>query len=142
MEGYPFVHREHVRFHDLDGMAHVNNAVFSTYLEEARLAWFGDADRSRLRTCILARTEIDFRSPVQIGEVVEIGVRPARVGTKSFDLEYELRADGRVVAAGEERPRRYDYERAESSLDPRRWRRRLTAMSTFERTSSTTACAC
>ena len=41
MEGYPFVHREHVRFRDLDGMAHVNNAVFSTYLEEARLAWFG-----------------------------------------------------------------------------------------------------
>ena len=47
---------------------------------------------------ILARTEIDFRSPVQIGEIVEIGVRPARIGTKSFELEYELRADGRVVA--------------------------------------------
>ena len=25
MDGYSFVHREHVRFRDLDGMAHVNN---------------------------------------------------------------------------------------------------------------------
>ena len=47
MDGYPFVHREHERFRDLDGMAHVNNAVFSTYLEQARLAWFGEADPHR-----------------------------------------------------------------------------------------------
>ena len=25
---------------------------------------------------------------------IEIGVRPARIGTKSFELEYELQADG------------------------------------------------
>ena len=36
------MHRETVRFRDLDGMGHVNNAVFSTYLEQARLAWFGE----------------------------------------------------------------------------------------------------
>ena len=29
-----------MRFSDLDGMGHVNNAVFLTYLEQARLAWF------------------------------------------------------------------------------------------------------
>jgi len=38
MEEFPFVHRETVRFSDLDGMGHVNNAVYSTYLEQARLA--------------------------------------------------------------------------------------------------------
>ena len=48
MEGFPFVHRETVRFRDLDGMGHVNNAVFSTYLEQARLAWFGSDDRMPL----------------------------------------------------------------------------------------------
>jgi acyl-CoA thioester hydrolase len=125
MDGYAFVHREHVRFHDLDGMAHVNNAVFSTYLEEARLAWFGDIDPQPLADVILARTEIDFRSPVQSGEIVEIGVRPSRVGTKSFELEYELRADGRVVASAKSVLVGYDYERAESVPIPERWRRRL-----------------
>ena len=28
MDGYPFVHRERVRFRDLDAMGHVNNAVY------------------------------------------------------------------------------------------------------------------
>src|SRR5437763_5599096 len=102
MDGFAFVHRETVRFRDLDGMGHVNNAVYSTYLEQARLAWFsrtplGEADEMPLRDVILARTEIDFRSPLRLGEVVEVGVRPARVGAKSSELEYELRAGGRVV---------------------------------------------
>jgi acyl-CoA thioester hydrolase len=126
MDGYPFVHREPVRFRDLDGMAHVNNAVFSTYLEQARLAWFGDTDPRPLEDVILARTEIDFRSPVHLGEVVEIGVRPARVGTKSFELEYELQADGRLVASAKSVLVGYDYERAQSMPIPERWRRRLT----------------
>lgn len=126
MDGYPFVHREPVRFRDLDGMAHVNNAVFSTYLEQARLAWFGDTDPQPLEDVILARTEIDFRSPVRLGEVVEIGVRPARIGTKSFELEYELQADGRLVASAKSVLVGYDYERAQSMPIPERWRRRLT----------------
>jgi acyl-CoA thioester hydrolase len=126
MDGYSFVHREHVRFRDLDGMAHVNNAVFSTCLEQARLAWFGDADPQPLEDVILARTEIDFRSPVRLGEVVEIGVRPARIGTKSFELEYELQADGRLVASAKSVLVGYDYERAQSMPIPERWRRRLT----------------
>jgi acyl-CoA thioester hydrolase len=126
MEGYPFVHREPVRFRDLDGMAHVNNAVFLTYLEQARLAWFGEAEVQPLHDVILARTEIDFRSPVRQGEVVEIGVRSSRVGTKSFELEYELQAGGRVVAEAKSVLVGYDYEQAKSTAIPERWRRRLT----------------
>ena len=125
MEGYPFVHRETVRFRDLDGMGHVNNAVFSTYLEQARLAWFGVEDEHALRDVILARTEIDFRSPVQAGETVEVGVRPSRLGAKSFELEYALRAGGRLVAEAKSVLVGYDYERGESRAIPDRWRRRL-----------------
>jgi acyl-CoA thioester hydrolase len=125
MDGFPFVHRENVRFRDLDGMGHVNNAVFSTYLEQARLGWFGEADELPLSDVILARTEIDFRSPLQLGDVVEIGVRPARLGTKSFELEYELRAGRRLVAEAKSVLVGYDYERGESAAIPDRWRRRL-----------------
>ncbi len=128
MQGFPFVHVETVRFSDLDGFGHVNNAVYSTYLEQARLAWFGeDADEMPLRDVILARTEIDFRSPVRFGEEVEIGVRPARIGTKSFELEYELRSDGRLVAEARSVLVGYDYARGESVEVPERWRRRLEA---------------
>jgi Predicted thioesterase len=125
MEGFPFVHRETVRFSDLDGMGHVNNAVYSTYLEQARLAWFGTDNELPLTDVILARTEIDFRSPLQYGETVEIGVRPSRLGTKSFELEHELRVDGRVVAEAKCVLVGYDYERAQTAPIPERWRRRL-----------------
>jgi acyl-CoA thioester hydrolase len=126
MEGFPFVHRETVRFRDLDGMGHVNNAVFSTYLEQARLAWFGTDEHMPLEDVILAHTEIDFRSPLELGAPVEIGVRPSRVGNKSFELEYELRCEGRLVAEAKSVLVGYDYERGESAAIPERWRKRLT----------------
>ena len=127
VENFPFVHRETVRFRDLDGMGHVNNAVYSTYLEQARLAWFGKDERMPLEDVILARTEIDFRSPLSVGEVVEVGVRPSRLGTKSFELEYELRADGRLVAEARSVLVGYDYEQGQSAEIPARWRERLSA---------------
>ena len=128
MEGFPYVHEEIVRFSDVDGFGHVNNAVFSTYLEQARLAWFGryaPDEPMPLRDVILARTEIDFRSPLVFGETVEIGVRPSRVGTKSFELEYELRAGERLVAEARSVLVGYDYDARRSVEVPERWRRRL-----------------
>ena len=128
MEGFPFVHEEVVRFSDLDGFGHVNNAVFSTYLEQARLAWFDrydDEEPMPLRDVILARTEIDFRSPLVFGETVAIGVRPSRLGTKSFELEYELRASGRLVAEARSVLVGYHYDSGRSVEVPERWRRRL-----------------
>ncbi len=122
------MHEENVRFSDIDGFGHVNNAVFSTYLEQARLAWFGRYaldEPMPLRDVILARTEIDFRSPLVFGETVAIAVRPSRVGTKSFELEYELRAGDRLVAEAKSVLVGYDYDVAQSVEVPERWRRRL-----------------
>jgi acyl-CoA thioester hydrolase len=101
---YPYVHRERVRFRDCDAMGHVNNAVFSTYLEEARIGVLGG-----LGDFILARVEIDFRSELRSGEDVEVRSRCSRVGTKSFDLEHEIVADGRVVAEAKSVLVSYDY---------------------------------
>lgn len=130
MESFPFVHSETVRFSDLDGFGHVNNAVFSMYLEAARLAWFGRyaADEPMpLRDVILARTEIDFRSQVVFGETVAIGVRPSRVGTKSFEFEFELRAGDRLAAEAKSVLVGYDYDSERSVEVPERWRLRLQA---------------
>ena len=117
-----------MRFSELDGMGHVNNAVFLTYLEQARLRWFGrsaDDEPMPLRDVILARTEIDFRSPLVFGETVSIGVRPSRLGTKSFELEYELRVGERLVAEAKSVIVGFDYEAGRSTEVPERWRQRL-----------------
>ena len=120
MPEYPYVHRERVRFRDCDAMGHVNNAVFSTYLEEARIGVLGG-----LGAFILARVEIDFRSELRNGEEVEVRSRCSRIGTKSFDLEHEITADGRVVAEAKSVLVSYDYGRAESVPVPDDLRERL-----------------
>jgi acyl-CoA thioester hydrolase len=117
---WPHVHRERVRFRDCDAMGHVNNAVYSTYLEEARIGVLGG-----LTEFILARVEIDFRAELRMGEEVEVRTRCPRVGTKSFDLEHVIAAGDRVVAEARSVLVSYDYEKGESVPVPDDLRRRL-----------------
>ena len=121
-----FVHRETVRFRDLDSMGHVNNAVFLTYMEQARIGFlFGRG--ATTESIIVARVEIDYREPVRLDDTVEIAVRCDRLGTKSFDLAYELRVDDRVVAEARSVQVFYDYDRREAAELPADWRQALTA---------------
>jgi acyl-CoA thioester hydrolase len=124
VDGFPFVYRDTVRFRDLDGMGHVNNAVFLTYMESARIAFLSSlgAGNNPQKSLILARAEADFRSPISFGEEVEVGVKTSRVGTKSFELVYEVRADGRLAAEGKSVLVGYDYERGASVEIPAEWR--------------------
>jgi acyl-CoA thioester hydrolase len=122
---FPYVHRDRVRFRDCDAMGHVNNAVFSTYLEESRIGVLGD-----LIAFILARVEIDFRSELRMGEEVEVRTRCSRIGTKSFDLEHVISASGgRVVAEAKSVLVSYDYEGSVSMPVPGELRELLNAAS-------------
>jgi acyl-CoA thioester hydrolase len=114
---FPFTYRDAVRFADADAFGHVNNAVYLTYLEDARNAWLRELGLVRTRediAMILARVEIDYRDQLELGEAVDVAVRCARIGTKSFDLEYELRAGGRLVAEAKTVIVCFDYERGET----------------------------
>jgi acyl-CoA thioester hydrolase len=108
-DDWPHVRRERVRFRDCDSMGHVNNAVYSTFLEEARIDVLGG-----LADFILARVEIDFRSELRAGEEIEVRTRCSRIGTKSLDLEHEIHADGRLAAEARSVLVGYDYERGQS----------------------------
>ncbi len=111
-------------------MGHVNNAVFLTYIESARtefLIELGLARGIEELPIIVARVEIDFRAPVRFGDTVEIGVRAARFGEKSFDLEYELRAGGRLAAEAKSVCVGYDYAARETVALPAEWRERMAA---------------
>jgi acyl-CoA thioester hydrolase len=121
-----FVHRETVRFRDLDSMGHVNNAVFLTYMEQARIGFlFGRG--ATTDSLIVARVEIDYRKPVRLGDTVEVAVCCDRLGTKSFDLAYELRVGDRIVAEARSVQVFYDYDRREAAELPADWRQALTA---------------
>jgi acyl-CoA thioester hydrolase len=131
MAGPGITHVEQVRFRDLDPMGHVNNAVFLTYIEQARvtfLAEVGAATGLEDMNIIVAHVEIDFKAPVRLGQEVEISVRATRFGTKSFDLDYELRVDGDTVAEAKSVQVAYDYGRREAVPLPNDWREKLTAV--------------
>jgi acyl-CoA thioester hydrolase len=124
-------HVEQVRFRDLDPMGHVNNAVFLTYLEQARIAFFEQQGLSvelADMNLVVARVEIDFRAPVRLGREVEIAVRAGRFGTKSFDFEYELTVDGEIVAEAKSVQVAYDYGRGEAVAIPADWREKLSGV--------------
>src|SRR5439155_6600095 len=116
---------------DLDPMGHVNNAVFLTYVESARIAFLqgiGAAQGIADMSIIVARIEIDFRAPVRLDDEIEISVRASRFGTKSFDLDYELRVGGEIVASAKSVCVGYDYDRGETIAIPEDWREKLTAV--------------
>jgi acyl-CoA thioester hydrolase len=131
MEGYRFVLRREVEFRDIDAADHVNNAVYLTYLETARIRYLleilGDEFAYQL-SLILASVELDFRSPAHFPEILEIGTRVPRIGTKSFDMEHEIRGgDGRLILEASSVIVAYDYEANASMAVPADWRARLDA---------------
>jgi len=118
-----FGHRTSVeiRFADTDAMGHVNNAVYLTFVEAARVGWWMamtgeplERAGGRSQGLILAEAEIAFRSPLFFGETVVVETRASRFGRTSLGVEHRLtaaRPDGpvRLVAICRTVVVRYDY---------------------------------
>ena len=112
-----FSHRLEVRFRDCDAMGHTNNAVYLTYLEQARFAhwrslWgFGTPQLPPgLPGVILARVECDYKRPTKYGDTLEIRLTVAEIGRTSFRYEYEIVDDQeRTVLTAKTVQVMYDY---------------------------------
>jgi acyl-CoA thioester hydrolase len=90
-----------VRFRDLDSLGHVNNAVYLTYLEVARIGYWKALQFEPVRpSMLLARVEIDYVKPVLLDDQVEVAVRVSEMGTKSFVMAFEILANGTAAAKG------------------------------------------
>ncbi|MGA0121742.1 MAG: acyl-CoA thioesterase [Gaiellales bacterium] len=93
-----------IRWRDLDGFNHVNNAVFLSYLEEGRDAWLANAlgqGITQMTEFVVRHIAIDFISQLtQEDGAVEVTVEVERVGTSSIALRETVtaRSDGRVAA--------------------------------------------
>ena len=111
-----------VRFADTDAMGHVNNAVYLTYCEMARIRYWTDvtgepvsAGHEGAESLILAEARITYRAPVFHSETVTVETRATHIGRSSFTLEHRLTACGpggspRLVATSDSVMVRYDYE--------------------------------
>ncbi|HEY7410800.1 MAG TPA: thioesterase family protein [Vicinamibacteria bacterium] len=126
---FRFVHPVEVRFRDLDAIGHVNNAVYLTYLESARLAWWRQVSGRERYDMMLARAEVDYRSPVVFGESLAVGVRCASIKRSSFVLELEVREreTGRLVAEARKVCVHFDHGAGRSAPLPADLRARFRA---------------
>jgi acyl-CoA thioester hydrolase len=110
-----------VRFSDCDPLGHVNNAVYLTYLEQARIVLWRQQigswsqlkeDGSRGEGFILARAEVDFRAQARDGDELEVRLALAGFGRTSAVYEYEV-VDvhtGVVVAQAKTVQAWFDYD--------------------------------
>lgn len=119
MSGFRFRLQLQTRFRDCDMFGHVNNAVYFTYMEEARWAYWreltGDSPLGTLPGLILARAECDFLRPVRAGERLDIWLATTKIGRSSFSLDCEMVDErGAAVAKGKAVLVTYDYASAKA----------------------------
>ena len=121
-----------VRWRDLDPMGHVNNAVYFTYLEQARVHYLHELDVVPRDPAgigfILAEASCQFKSPLQLGERVTIHTRVSQLHNSSFVFEYRGEGeDGRLIATARTVQVCYDYRAQRPIPIPDEWRESIVA---------------
>ncbi|MFQ5946290.1 MAG: acyl-CoA thioesterase [Anaerolineae bacterium] len=113
---YRFSTHVSVRFRDIDVLGHVNNAVYFSYMEQARVRYaqevgIGPAELGNFQF-ILAEESCRFVRPVRHGEDLLVRVRATEVRRSSFVLEYliEVEEPGELAALGRTVQVWYDYQ--------------------------------
>jgi acyl-CoA thioester hydrolase len=94
-----FDYQVSVRWRDVDGLGHVNHAVFLTYLEEARDAFYVQA-LGRDPHYVVARVEIDLHAEILYSDrQLRVRIEVERVGTTSLTTRETILTLPGVTAA-------------------------------------------
>lgn len=101
LDDFPIRSFDKLRYADMDRQGHVNNAVFSTFLETGRteLLYTGEPPLAGPGSAfVLARLLLEFRAEVHWPGEVAIGTRVRDIGRSSIKLEQVIFQNGRGVA--------------------------------------------
>jgi acyl-CoA thioester hydrolase len=93
-----------LRWRDLDAFNHVNNANFMTYIEEARIRWFGSACDDWFTDAhgpLLAAVQMNYRLPIPYPAEIAVELFSEKIGNTSLTLGHRIvGADGALYADG------------------------------------------
>ncbi|PWH87072.1 acyl-CoA thioesterase [Brumimicrobium oceani] len=108
-----------VRFADCDMMGHVNNAVYLSYFEQARMHHFGQLvgaewDYKKQGT-LLVKNEVTYLKPIFLHDFPEISLHLIEIGEKSFTFGYKVTVEGEVRTTGSSKLVCFDF-RTNSSV--------------------------
>lgn len=115
-----------IRFADIDAMGHVNNAVYFSYFEQARMAYF----KERVARIwdwnedgiIVARNEIDYVFPVLLNDRMVIRLWVNHVGNKSFSVCYRVVVGERLCATGKSVLVCFNHKNKATQVLPEAWK--------------------
>jgi acyl-CoA thioester hydrolase len=121
-----------VRWRDLDLMGHVNNAVYFSYLEHARIRYLHELDivpdDPFAIGIILVEASCQFKSPLALNERVTIYARVSELRNSSFTFEYQMKGEnGQLAATARSVQVCYDYKTQRAIPIPDMWRETITA---------------
>lgn len=93
-----------VRYADLDAMEHVNNSIYLSYFEYARVYYFaqllGKNWDWKENGILLATNEVTYIKPILLSHVPEVTIYCQKIGNKSFTLGYEIEVNGEMYSTG------------------------------------------
>jgi acyl-CoA thioester hydrolase len=82
-----------VRWGDMDAFNHVNNSVYATYLEEARLRWFNTIQgpwANEQMGPVVASMRIEYRQPIEWPNEVQLDLYCDRAGRSSVSIPFRI----------------------------------------------------
>lgn len=90
-EIYAHLEKYQSRWGDMDGLRHLNHAVYLTLMETARVDFYASVGLSISKwnaeqSSILVSMQVDYFQQVHHPAILEIGQRIIRVGVTSFDI--------------------------------------------------------
>ena len=98
---FPSITFDKIRYADTDRQGHVNNAVFSSFLETERVEILYNQALpilSKDGSFVIASLELTFLQELRWPGQVDIGTGLLKIGTSSITLSQMLFQDGKVAA--------------------------------------------
>ncbi len=89
-----------IRYGDLDALGHVNNAIFLTYYELARINFlkrFSTDVSSNEFSIVIARAEVDFIKPIKFRDTVTVGTKVLKTGRTSITFQHRIYDDAGTI---------------------------------------------
>ena len=93
-----------VRFGDLDMMGHVNNSVYLSYFEYARVHYFNeilgrDWDWKKFG-CVVVKNEVNYHKSIFLNDVPVVTCFLEEIGAKSFTIGYQMKVNDVLTTTG------------------------------------------
>lgn len=93
---YPFRHclPVQMRFSDIDMLGHLNNNVYLTFMDLAKIEYFGAINGATIKASdlymVVVNINCDFVAPSFLGNALEVWTQVTGIGEKSVRLEQRI----------------------------------------------------